>query len=103
MEKTLENFVKRRIEYLGGKFVKFTSPQGAGAFDRVAIMPFGLTYWVEMKDGNKPLRPKQRRWRREYEKRGHSCWKIGTKEQAETFLKRVIQDMKNMKDLIYNI
>lgn len=48
-ERDIEAWLRRRIEDLGGMFLKFTSPGNDGAPDRIAIFPDGRIVFVELK------------------------------------------------------
>ncbi len=54
LEKQVEAYFKKVVEQLGGKSYKFTSPAHRGVADRVACLPNGGTWFVEIKtDGGK--------------------------------------------------
>jgi len=57
MERDVERWLRRQIEGMGGLFFKFTSPGNAGVPDRIAVLPGGLVWFVELKDdGGQPSR-----------------------------------------------
>lgn len=49
LEKTIENHFIWTVERLGGKSWKFTSPGVSGVSDRIACLPDGSTWFVELK------------------------------------------------------
>jgi len=49
LEKTIEYYFKWAVERAGGKTWKFTSPSNRGVSDRIACMPDGSTWFVELK------------------------------------------------------
>jgi len=49
LEKQVEAYFKKVVEQLGGKSYKFTSPAHRGVADRVACLPNGQTWFVEIK------------------------------------------------------
>jgi hypothetical protein len=54
LERQVEAYLKKVVEQLGGKSYKFTSPAHRGVADRVACLPDGSTWFVEIKtDGGK--------------------------------------------------
>ena len=54
LEKQVEAYFKKIVEQLGGKSYKFTSPAHRGVADRVACLPNGQTWFVEIKtDGGR--------------------------------------------------
>lgn len=54
-ERDIESGLRRQVEKMGGKFMKFTSPGNKGVPDRIAILPGGRVWFVELKrEGEKP-------------------------------------------------
>lgn len=49
LEKTIENYFVWTVERMGGKTWKFKSPTHNGVSDRIACMPDGSTWFVELK------------------------------------------------------
>lgn len=48
-EKIVENHFVWAVERIGGKTYKFTSPSRKGVADRIACLPDGSTWFVELK------------------------------------------------------
>jgi hypothetical protein len=48
-EKIVENHFVWAVERIGGKTYKFTSPGRKGVADRIACLPDGSTWFVELK------------------------------------------------------
>lgn len=48
-ERDIEQWLRRQIESMGGQAFKFTSPGNDGVPDRLAILPGGLIYFIELK------------------------------------------------------
>lgn len=48
-ERTIEAWIRKKIEARGGVFLKFTSPGRTGVPDRIAIFPDGRLVFVELK------------------------------------------------------
>ena len=54
-ERDIESGLRRSVERMGGKFMKFTSPGNDGVTDRIAVLPGGRVWFVELKrEGEKP-------------------------------------------------
>lgn len=54
-EKAIERYLFDCVKMAGGVCLKYSNPNMAGYPDRVAIMPNGVTVWVELKSqGKKP-------------------------------------------------
>ena len=49
LEKQVEAYFKKVVEQMGGKSYKFTSPAHRGVADRIACLPDGSTWFVEIK------------------------------------------------------
>lgn len=60
-ESRIENRLKKEIEKLGGKALKFVSPGVTGVPDRIVLLPHGKVIFVELKAPGKKLRPIQER------------------------------------------
>lgn len=48
-ESEIENYLVWTVETLGGKTYKFKSPNQRGVADRIACMPNGETWFIELK------------------------------------------------------
>jgi len=54
-ENTIEKRLKKEIELIGGKALKFTSPGNSGVPDRIVLLPGGKIIFIELKaPGEKP-------------------------------------------------
>lgn len=54
-ERDIENGLRRQVKRKGGKFMKFTSPGNDGVPDRIAVLPGGRVWFIELKrEGEKP-------------------------------------------------
>lgn len=54
-ERDIESGLRKQVERMGGKFMKFTSPGNDGVPDRITILPGGRVWFVELKrEGEKP-------------------------------------------------
>ena len=49
LEKEIEKYFVWTVERMGGKTWKFTSPGRKGVADRIACLPDGTTWFVELK------------------------------------------------------
>ena len=70
-ENYIEAWIRKQIEELGGKFYKWTSPGNDGVPDRIAILPGGKIFFVELKTENGRLSEIQK-WVQEHLK-GLGC------------------------------
>lgn len=54
-ERDIEKWLRQKIEQMGGVAMKFTSPGNDGVPDRIAILPGGQVWFIELKvSGEKP-------------------------------------------------
>ena len=54
-EKAIEKYLSGEVAKAGGICLKYSNPNMAGYPDRVAVMPEGVSVWVELKSkGRKP-------------------------------------------------
>ena len=60
LEKHVEQYFKKRVEEIGGRTYKFTSPAHRGVADRIACLPDGSTWFVEIKTEGGTVSPLQR-------------------------------------------
>ncbi len=59
MEKTIENYLRRRVREAGGLALKLVCPGWTGVPDRIILMPGARVYFAETKDIGKKPRPRQ--------------------------------------------
>ena len=58
-EKTVENYLRQKIEKNGGICLKFVCPGSRGVPDRICLFPNGVVAFVEVKAPGKKPRPLQ--------------------------------------------
>lgn len=58
-ERDIERWLKNQIETMGGLAYKFSSPGNDGVPDRIAIMPYGRVWFIELKTKQGQLTPIQ--------------------------------------------
>ena len=93
-EKTLEARLVREIQNRGGMALKYTSQHHRGIPDRIILMPFGRTYFVELKStGQKPTRLQDYAMRR-IGGLGFFVTVIDNSKDLDAFIKQVEQDQK---------
>lgn len=87
LEKEIENYFKWSVERAGGKTYKFTSPSHRGVADRIACMPNGATWFVELKTKGGRLSELQKIFAADMAKlnQNYSC--LWDKEQIDAFVK----------------
>lgn len=89
-EAEIENYFKWAVERQNGKTYKFTSPSHRGVADRIACMPSGKTYFVELKTKGGRLSELQKIFAADMAKlnQNYSC--LWTKEQVNDFIRKCV-------------
>lgn len=89
-ERDVEAWLRRQIENLGGKAMKFISPGNNGVPDRIVILPGGRIWFIELKkEGGRPSGIQK--WQAEQlRKLGCNVATIAGMEQARTWIKEVM-------------
>ena len=88
-EKIVENHFVWAVERIGGKTWKFTSPGRKGVADRIACLPDGSTWFVELKTKGGRLSALQKMFADDMTmlKQNYAC--LWTKEQVDEWIKSV--------------
>ena len=83
LEKKIETYFVQTVKNLGGKAYKFSSPAHRGVSDRIAIMPNGVVWFVEIKRPNGKLTPLQELFAKEMERLGQRYACLWSKEDVD--------------------
>lgn len=89
-EQKIERRLKKEIELIGGKALKFVSPGVSGVPDRIVLLPGGKIIFVELKASGKNLSPIQLFKRKEFEKLGLEVKVIDSIDKVLDFIKEVV-------------
>jgi hypothetical protein len=84
-EKEIERHFVWAVERAGGKAYKFTSPGRKGVADRIACMPDGTTWFVELKTKGGRLSPLQKMFMSEMALLNQRYACLWTKEHVDAF------------------
>ena len=84
-ESTIESHFRKRVKERGGHPYKFRSPQRRSVVDRIAVMPDGITIWVEVKAPGEEPRPDQLREHQRLRDLGHLVLVLDTKERVDHY------------------
>jgi hypothetical protein len=89
-EKIVENHFIWAVERIGGKTWKFTSPGRKGVSDRIACLPDGSTWFVELKTKGGRLSALQKMFMSDMTllKQNYVC--LWTTEQVDEWIKGVV-------------
>lgn len=96
-ERDIESGLRKQVEKMGGKFMKFTSPGNDGVPDRIAVLPGGRVWFVELKrEGEKPTAIQK--WQMEQlRKMGCNVALITGKQEARAWIWEVIGQCQSME------
>ena len=86
MEKNIEKHFIWTVERMGGVTYKFTSPGRKGVADRIACLPDGSTWFVELKTKGGRLSPLQKMFAADMAALNQRYMCIWTKEQVNQWL-----------------
>lgn len=89
-EQKIERRLKKEIELIGGKALKFVSPGVSGVPDRIVLLPGGKVIFIELKAPGKNLSPIQAFRRKEFNKLGFDTRVIDSIESVISFIKEVV-------------
>ncbi len=85
-ESSLEKRFRLEVEKHGGKALKF-NPQGKrGMPDRLVLIKYGQSVFVEMKAPGKPLEPLQKKRAAELKGMGFRVYKIDSVKDIKNFI-----------------
>lgn len=91
-ERDVENYLKERIETLGGLCLKWTSPGCTGVPDRMVFLPSGRIYFVELKAPGKRPRPRQDFMFKTLLRLGHKVYLLDTQDRVDEWIDCVVSD-----------
>jgi hypothetical protein len=81
-----EQYLRERVEALGGMCPKFVDPSRRGAPDRMVLLPGHPVYFVEMKRYKVgKVRSWQERYHADLRACGHKVWVLWSKEEVDEF------------------
>ena len=86
-EKIVENHFIWAVERIGGKTYKFTSPGRKGVADRIACLPDGSTWFVELKTKGGRLSALQKMFMSDMALLNQNYMCLWTTEQIDEFIK----------------
>jgi len=88
-ESKIERKLKKEVELIGGKAIKFVSPGMSGVPDRIVLLPEGRIYFVELKAPKEKLRALQEYRKKQIEQLGFNVFCIDTYEKIDEFIREV--------------
>jgi hypothetical protein len=94
-ENVIETYLRKRVQALGGKAYKWSSPGNRGVPDRLCFFPGAKAYIVECKAPGKKPTPLQAKVIHDLRQRGFIVLVLDSKELVDMFIQMVEGDMKN--------
>lgn len=88
-EKIVENHFVWAVERIGGKTWKFTSPGRKGVADRIACLPDGSTWFVELKTKGGRLSALQKMFMSDMALLNQNYMCLWTKKQIDEWIKTI--------------
>lgn len=89
LEKSVEQYLTRRIKEMGGRAYKFVSPGNAGVPDRLVCMPGGNVSFVELKAPGEKPRPLQIAAQMQLRMLGFTVETFDSTEQVDDFCEKL--------------
>ena len=88
-ERDIEKWLRHQIESMGGLGFKFSSPGNDGVPDRLAVLPGGAIYFIELKTDRGRLTPIQRWQQDRLRQLGVNVAVIKGMDEAAEFIEEV--------------
>ena len=88
-EKAVEKYLRRRLEMLGLKCIKFIPDLVNGMPDRLVLLPGRRVMWVELKTDNGKLSEVQRYQHKVLENLGQEVVVVWNREQVDELVDRL--------------
>ena len=85
-ERDVERYFRKAVQARGGQSWKFVSPAHRGVADRIALLPGGATWFVELKAPTGRLSALQKLFAEEVEALGGKYACLWTKEDVDAWL-----------------
>ena len=85
-EKSIERYLVARVKKLNGICLKYSNPGMIGYPDRIVLLPWGVTVWVELKSKGQTLRTIQRQRIQELARIGHLVFVCDSKAEVDNML-----------------
>lgn len=89
-ESKIEKRLKKEIELIGGKALKFVSPGMSGVPDRIVLLPHGRIVFIELKAPGKKPRPIQIKRIKELKDLGFDVRVIDSIDGVKNFIEEVV-------------
>lgn len=88
LEKTIEKYFAQTVKKMGGVAYKFSSPAHRGVSDRIAVLPNGVVWFVEIKRPGGKMTPLQEKFATDVQALGHRYACLWSKEDVDAWALR---------------
>ena len=88
-EAVIERHLRKRVMAKGGLCLKWVSPGMRGVPDRIVMLPFGITAFVELKSTTGKLRLNQQRMLAKLDDLGMHVATLRSKKDVDTFMHEI--------------
>lgn len=92
-EKAIERYLVEQVKKLGGVCLKYSNPGTVGYPDRICLLPWGVTLWVELKSKGETLKAVQKVRIDQMNRIGHPVYVCDSKEEID----EVVEYYKNSR------
>jgi hypothetical protein len=86
LEQNIEQYLVRRVDSMGGKAYKFTSPSSRSVPDRLCCLPYGKVKFVECKAPDKKPTPLQAKVIEKLRALGNEVFVVDSKEKVDILI-----------------
>ena len=91
-ESYIEGQLRKQIEKKGGRFYKWVSPGNAGVPDRIAVLPGGRIWFIELKTEKGRLKPVQKWMQGRLKELGCNVRTVYGMDDVRDLMKEVMRD-----------
>ena len=99
LEKVVERYLVERVQDIGGKAYKFSSPNNRAVPDRICVFPYALFAFVECKSSDGKPTPLQNRVISYIRSLQHVVLVINSKEQVDLFIENTKVEIQRRKEM----
>ena len=104
-EKTVENYLRQKIEKNGGICLKFVCPGSRGVPDRICLFPNGVVAFVEVKAPGKEVKKggMQEFWQKRFQEFGFKAVVVNDKKEADFLAHQLASKSKTYGRMAENL
>lgn len=96
-EKVTEQYLCEQVRLLGGEAYKFVSPMRRFVLDRLCVLPYGITWFVEVKSENQKPHPGQLREIARLTAKGHKAVHVDSIAKVNKIIDQMRKEINDAK------